>query len=430
MTTQTFTPLELLRAPEKNALIKEFIGKSLESLRTPAMIIDRKLFADNCARMHARSKEWGATFRAHLKTHKVRSEMIMPELTSCVVVSTVLEAWELVRHGLVADGAVTDILYGLPIALNKIADLSKLQDEVAKNGAALRILVDHPQQVQYIDSYEKLKKNPRRWSMFVKINGGQNRAGVVPSSEDFLALIQTILKSPAASLYGFYGHAGNSYSSTSRSEATDFLSSEVKSVNEAAKIALDQLRSSPFPEVHTQPFILSVGSTPTAHAANAATRTMLASILHGTLELHAGNYPLLDLQQLHTSLIDRSQISQHVRATVVSYYHGRGKGGADEAMVDAGAIAFSKDSGPSGHYGEVVGKAWILSRISQEHGILTRVDNGNGQQADELHVGSQVDIVGQHACLIAAAYPWFYIVDSSIQNGTEVVDIWVPWKGW
>lgn len=52
----------------------------------------------------------------------------------------------------------------------------------------------------------------------------------------------------------------------------------------------------------------------------------------------------------------------------------------------------------------------------------------------ELKIGELVEIVGQHACLTAAAYPWYYIVDSDMPQagdaGKEVVDIWVPWKGW
>lgn len=115
-----------------------------------------------------------------------------------------------------------------------------------------------------------------------------------------------------------------------------------------------------------------------------------------------GNYPMLDLQQQHTGMISEGRIAQRVLATVVSYYPGRGKGGKDEALVDAGAIAFSKDTGPSGGYGEVLNKGWTLGRISQEHGILTRTigTDDNGQQALEL--GSIVEIIGQHACLIAA----------------------------
>jgi D-serine ammonia-lyase len=138
---------------------------------------------------------------------------------------------------------------------------------------------------------------------------------------------------------------------------------------------------------------------------------------------------MLDLQQQHTGLIDMPRIAQHVRASVVSLYPGRGDG-SDEAMVDAGGIAFSKDTGPSGIFGAVLNKNWQLSRMSQEHGILTRTGKPNGSEADRLEIGEIVDIVGQHACMIAAAYPWYVVVDSSVQGGKEVVDVWVPWKGW
>jgi len=107
---------------------------------------------------------------------------------------------------------------------------------------------------------------------------------------------------------------------------------------------------------------------------------------------------MLDLQQQHTGLIDHARIAQHVQATVISYYPGRGVNGSDEAMIDAGAIAFSKDTGPSGSFGEAIGLPWTLSRISQEHGILT----SNDTNASPLKLGTIVNIIGQHACLIAA----------------------------
>jgi D-serine deaminase-like pyridoxal phosphate-dependent protein len=126
-------------------------------------------------------------------------------------------------------------------------------------------------------------------------------------------------------------------------------------------------------------------------------------------------------------MITQERISQRVRATVVSIYPGRGEDSSDEALIDAGAIAFSKDTGPSGILGKVIGQNWQLTRMSQEHGILTRVP---GTKEDELQLGEVLDIVGQHACLIAAAYPWYYIVDKDVEGGKEVVDVWVPCKGW
>jgi D-serine deaminase-like pyridoxal phosphate-dependent protein len=116
---------------------------------------------------------------------------------------------------------------------------------------------------------------------------------------------------------------------------------------------------------------------------------------------------MLDLQQQHTTLITGAQVAQKVRATVISYYPRRGSSGEDEALVDAGAIAFSKDTGPSGGYGEVVGKPWRLARISQEHGILAQTDNGEGTR-EKLEIGAVVEIIGQHACLIAAVRPFHF----------------------
>lgn len=153
-----------------------------------------------------------------------------------------------------------------------------------------------------------------------------------------------------------------------------------------------------------------------------------------------GNYPLLDLQQMATGMVNANQIAQRVLSTVVSYYPGRGKNGADEAMCDAGGIAMSKDTGPWDGYGEVVGKPWKLTRISQEHGIITQDDSAAFQSispfsmpSNGVQIGDLIEIVGQHACMIAAAYPWYYVVDSSENEGKgprKVVDVWVPWRGW
>ncbi|KAJ7265950.1 putative serine dehydratase domain-containing protein [Mycena haematopus] len=425
---QTKTPYALANLPQKDALTKEFVGQSLEALRTPAMVIDRTLFQQNCVRMLENAGEWGATLRSHLKTHKTvegtRLQLVEGEYgTKAVVVSTLMEAWEVVQGGLVKDGTVKDILYGLPVAVNKVADLSDLWDEVAKDGAVVRLMVDNPEQIQFIEEFEKARGSSRKWSVFVKIDGGQRRAGMTTDPPNFIPFLKSLFESPAISVYGFYIHAGNAYASTSTSQAASFLSSEVHAVNDAAAIALPILASSANAAAHNQPFVLSVGSTPTAHAATAESRAALSTLLHGSLELHAGNYPMLDLQQKHTSLVSSDRIAQRIIATVISTYPGRASGGGDEAMCDAGCIAMSKDTGPSGGYGDVIGKPWQLTRMSQEHGILTPVGAG----AAKLRCGEMVEIVGQHACLIAAAYPWYYVVEN---GGRTVVDVWVPWKGW
>ncbi|KAK7061277.1 D-ser-dehydrat domain-containing protein [Favolaschia claudopus] len=415
--TQTKTPYQFNNLSQKDALCKEFVGKPLEALRTPAMVIDRSLFKKNCVRMLQNAQDWGASLRSHLKTHKVmtvegtRLQLVEGEhSTNAVVVSTLMEAWQVVEGGLVKEGIVKDILYGLPVAVNKVADLSDLWDHIAKDGATVRLMVDNPEQIHFIEEFEKARGSARKWSVFVKIDGGQRRAGMTSDSPRFVPFLKSLFESPAISVYGFYIHAGNAYASTSASQAASFLSSEVHAVNDAAAIALPLLAASSNAAAHNQPFVLSVGSTPTAHAATAESRAALSTLLHGKLELHAGNYPMLDLQQVHTSLVSSDRIAQRVIATVVSYYPERGANGGDEAMCDAGCIAMSKDTGPSGGYGDIIGKPWQLTRMSQEHGILTPTEAG----APKLQCGDMVEIVGQHACLIAAAYPWYYIVEDAL----------------
>ncbi|KAI6047664.1 putative serine dehydratase domain-containing protein [Pisolithus marmoratus] len=429
---QTKTPWHFFSL-DKDALVKEFVGKPLDALRTPALVVDRTAFKENCTKMHQNAKNWGASFRAHLKTHKTvegtRLQLDSSTVrTNAVIVSTMMEAWGVVHGGLVEDGTVKDLLYGLPVGPNKLDDLSVLHEVMVKYDGTVRIMVDNLEQVRFLEEYERQREQPKRWSAFIKMDGGQKRAGTSPKPESFKPFMKTVFASDAVSVFGFYSHAGDSYGSTSLEQAVSCLTGEVQLVNDAALMAQEVLAESQNKGTHSQPFVLSVGSTPTAFGA--AAKEKMRSQLCGLLELHAGNYPMLDLQQLHTTLIDQRSISQRVFATVISYYPGRGRDGLDEALCDAGAIAMSKDRGQIPGFGEVVGKSWRLGGISQEHGILEQLptDTSSESKADPvLKIGDRIEIIGQHACLIAAAHPWYYVVEG---GSKKVVDVWVPWKGW
>ena len=112
-----------------------------------------------------------------------------------------------------------------------------------------------------------------------------SRAGVAPHSDAFRVLVKGISASESIGIYGFYCHSGNAYASTSLSQASNFLSAELDTVNAACKIALELIA----PEKRPERYVLSVGSTPTAHAAaSSETREKLKALLHGELEIHAG----------------------------------------------------------------------------------------------------------------------------------------------
>ena len=109
----------------------------------------------------------------------------------------------------------------------------------------------------------------------------------------------------------------------------------------------------------------------------------------------------------------------------------------------------SKDRGPIEGFGDIVSpekaSGWYLAGVSQEHGILRLKSDRQGLEGvprsdvgpdceqegedDELgglKIGDSIRIVPQHACLVCAGHPWIYVVE----GGDEIVDVWVPWKGW
>lgn len=276
------------------------------------------------------------------------------------------------------------------------------------------------------------------------------RAGLPPDSDEMQRLIEAALRSPHISLFGTYAHAGFSYASRDGASAAEYLAREVAGVNEAARRVLETAGSLGLEEKLPRDarLVLAVGATPTAHAAgpvwDEARRAagVSDSELVGRIELHAGNYPLLDEQQTATNLVRHSDVAISVGATIISAYPQRG-----EALCDAGAIAMSKDVGPHPGYGPVVRpesmarQGWVLARTSQEHGIIAPAlpgtgagagvggggeDDGRAQDVSMPKIGQYVQIVPQHACLTVAQHPWLLVVG---EDGL-VDDVWVPCKGW
>lgn len=358
--------------------------------------------------------------------------------------------------------------------MTKVEEFLEIRQAVLDKNpkATVKALLDHPEQAKALDSAVRHKQQSPI-EVFIKIDCGYRRAGLTTQSSLLVDLVDTILTSSYLTLWGLYCHAGFSYDSKNLFHAKQFLSKEMQSVQEAAKFVRKVATGAKSTNIRT-PLVLSVGSTPTAHAASqfqsAEEIDKIKQQLGGELELHAGNYSFLDLQQLATTALpsdDEAQIERcamTILVTVVATYPGRAISGhvssrelhrecaerADEALCDGGGLAFSKDTGPFLGYGHVVWPAhyigWQLGRISQEHGILT-IRSGSGTDWSKewgyrdsmvnfefpnlLKIGDKIQIVPQHACMAAAAHPWFYVFDSSLKEEVPTVkDIWVPWKGW
>ncbi|KAI0009412.1 putative serine dehydratase domain-containing protein [Xylariaceae sp. FL0662B] len=459
----------------KDLLRAQFVGKSLNQVGTPAVVLDLAKVEANCNLMLEAVERLQLSWRAHIKTHKTE------ELTRLqvgdkgpvnLIVSTVIEAEKLLPllKEYQAQDRPVNVLYSFPLYPSCIDRLARVSAQLGPGG--LSVMVDHPDQIKHLTALAS--KSGHAPQVFLKIDVGSRRAGVVPGSAACAALTEHLLLAEAVGsceLLGLYSHAGHSYAARRDWEAMDFLRAEFAALHAAAA----------GPSKHKRPLVLSVGATPTATTiqhpdlqaldagaeagaekrlppAVAQLRDLMETLRRDgfALEVHAGVYPTLDVQQLaaharDAATLNSDMIGISVLAEVASVYPGRGDG-RDEALVNAGCLALGREpvgGGVEGGYAAwgivmpwnrldtpapgpgfpAVHAGWEVARLSQEHGVLQWV--GPAEDEVPLHVGQRVRIWPNHACIAGAAHVWFLVVDSR-RKGLEddIIDVWPRWNGW
>ncbi|EOD47010.1 putative alanine racemase protein [Neofusicoccum parvum UCRNP2] len=394
--------------------LKSFIGRPAIDLPTPALVLSKPVIEKNCQKLHDDVKSLGIGFRPHVKTLKSEevTRLMLGGVSKGCVASTLREIRGLIP--LAKEGLVEDVLYGLPIRPSALPELVTLSQHMK-----ILLMLDHPSQITALEAYAasyaaSAAAAPPPWRVFIKIDMGTHRAGIPLTSPTLRALIRAAEASPATQIHGFYCHAGHSYAARTPDAAAAVLRDEVGAAAAAARL----LSSTDDDE----PLVVSFGSTPTAHVVAALADELPPRL---RLELHAGNFPANDLQQLATGCVAETDQAVRVLAEVCSVYAER-----NEALVNAGVIALAREPGPLPGFGRVMGRPeWNVGRLSQEHGILVsekEAQGGAGKVEDVFEVGEKVWLWIQHACITAAAHHYYFVVDEE----DVVRDVWVPWKGW
>ncbi|QSZ29585.1 hypothetical protein DSL72_004101 [Monilinia vaccinii-corymbosi] len=403
-------------------------------------------------------------WRAHIKTHKT-TELTRLQVGDGsgpvnIVVSTVVEA-ENIAPLLIEyknKGRAVNVLYSFPLTSGVVDRLSKVSTALGPNG--LSLMIDHPSQLRSVAAIHTKTNIPPL--IFIKIDMGDHRAGVIPNTEVCSQLISSVMSLASRDeciFHGLYSHAGHSYSSSSQILALDYLRQEL----EALLVTCGEVHSVAATKL---PLVLSVGATPTSSAIRnlllpstsseasneiAALKATMEAIrdVGCEIEIHAGVYAMLDMQQLAThalpeDIVSWSSVAITILTEIASIYPSRSESGSPEALITAGSLAIGHEpckaypgwgilspwnrssfalpnTGPEGYSG------WQISHISQEHGILINP----GKNDSELSIGQRVRIWPNHACIAGAGYGWYLIVDES-QGGREdeIIDVWVRWRGW
>lgn len=366
----------------------------LQDLPTPALILDRGILARNLATMQAAVRRHGVEFRPHIKTAKSAevARLAVAGEFGGVTVSTLAEAEYLAAHGF------RDILLAVGVSPDKLERGALL----VRQGVSLRVITDDPDVARLIGGH------PLPFTALIEVDCGEHRGGVSPEGDELLAIGAAL----GDKLRGVMTHAGHSYDQKS----LDGIRAVAEGERAAAALAAERLR-----KAGLRGEVASVGSTPTAtHVPR----------LDGVTEVRAGVYMFQDLFQAEIGSCSRDDIALTVLASV----QGR-RPGENRLLVDAGALALSKDqstrnSPRNAGFGlilDILGRPsygeCIIERANQEHGVAT---SNRPIPFESLPVGARVRVAPNHACLTAAAYDRYHVVD----GGDEIVAVWDRMNGW
>ncbi|KAI8680740.1 D-ser-dehydrat domain-containing protein [Fusarium sp. Ph1] len=455
-------------APPHDELRQFYVGKDIHDVPKPAVILDVSRVQRHCQSMLEAVDALGVGFRAHIKTHKTvegtRLQVGQGSGDIKLVVSTLAEIDHLLPlfKEYQDAGRHVDILYGIPLPPSQIPRLATLGSKLGKG--SISVMIDHPSQLDSVKVFSQQTKFPAR--VYLKVDTGYHRAGLPPTSLNKHGLIEALAQLEAqgeAELIGLYSHSSLSYKDSTPEQAMANLEGEIQGCLEAV-----HAQSHLFPK--DKEITISVGASPqvtaienltnaegdlsdAAQSLRKAIQTVSAGKpggLQTTLELHAGVYSILDLQQTSTNSRRtlgpfEEEIAISVVAEVCSVYNDNERS-QPEALVAVGVLGLGREPCPSYPGWGVINKAYlksqtnserrlIIDRVSQEHAIVAWEHGKDEDTADlpplPLEVGQSVVIFPNHACITGALYGWYLVVDSSDEeNSTKIVDVWVRASGW
>lgn len=377
---------------------------TLMDIETPALIVDRRRVQKSIDRMAAKAQAHGVIMRPHMKTAKCAkiAELALASGAKGVTVACLKEAEHFLEAG------IKDILYAACITPNKFNRVASL----IKKGAALSLLLDHPDTVQALADYAA--KASIVVPIWLEIDSGEKRTGVDATGDALLALAEMVLAAPALTLKGVLAHAGHAYGAKTI-EAIKQIADDERSLAVKAAQRL---------QAHfglAEALEVSIGSTPTA---------VHGSDFEGVSELRPGCYVMGDLFQWQLGSHHRDDMAVSVLAQVMSVHE-------DRVIIDAGGLALSKDrstqkSPQDFGYGLLADARGIpfepmvqVNGVHQEHGEIFATNQA--LPWDQLKVGDLVRVYPNHACMMAAPYDRYYVVDG---NDVALVDEWQKTTGW
>jgi 3-hydroxy-D-aspartate aldolase len=346
------------------------VGKRLEEVNTPALILDLDAFEKNLAALQKALAGTKVRVRAHAKTHKcpetARRQIAAGAIGMCC--QKVSEAEALV------EGGVEDVLISNEIVgAQKIARLAELSRH-----ARIGVCVDN------LENIPQLEKSGARLDVYVELEVGMRRCGIAPGAPA-LELARSIARSSSLRFAGLQAYHGHAQHLRSMEERKSSIATAAKAVRET-KALLEKSGIA-------CPIVTGAGSG-----------TFMFEVESGAWdEIQPGSYVFMDADYARNEWaapLPRFEHALFVLSTVMS------RPAPQTAIVDAGLKASSVDSG--------MPTVWkrpglTYSRASDEHGVI---EISAGAAAPAL--GDKLPLVPGHCDPTVNLYDWYVCVRNGI----------------
>ena len=356
-------------------------GDAMADVDTPALILDLDRFDANLRRMMSAAASAGVRVRPHAKSHKSLQIAHRQSAAGAVgVCCQKLGEAEVFLSGGIRDVLITNEVVGTR-KMQRLAELTRIFRD-----ARVGICVDDIGVVRQLSLI--CAEQDAELDVYVEFDVGQNRAGVATPA-DAVELAREVMRHPRLTLMGLQAYAG---SAQHRRGVPERREAARRAAGRAAE-ARAALREAGLPCE-----IVTGGGTGT-FLYDAASKVYD--------EIQPGSFVFMDIDYARNEQDPDVPRFDHALFLLASVMSVRG----DRATLDAGLKAFSTDSGPA----QPTFDGWHLRSVSDEHSILTRIDDSGPQ----IQLGAKALLLPGHCDPTVNLHDWIV----AVRRG-RVEDVW------
>ena len=349
----------------------EYIGRELDELVTPALILDRAILNRNINRMITAIADSKIVLRPHTKVQK-STDLARIQIEAGAIGVTVSTIWE--AAAMFASGVESVHIANLVVGRNKIDCLAL----IAKHGDLI-ISVDNLQNID--DIAYSLKKHGSKVSVLIDLDVGMARCGA-RSPKDAIELANQVATHPSMLLKGIQAYEGHCMLEPNPEVRVSLAN---KAMDYAGSV-LEQIAVK-----YPSAIVLSGGGTGTYN---------ITGKHPSVTELQAGSFVFMD--SFHGNLVPIFEISLTVLATVTARHRNR-------IILDAGRKSVGIDFAPP----RIKNSGFVANFCAEEHAIF------DIHSEDKIQLGDRLELVSGYAPTTVNLYDVIYVIEDN-----KVVDLW------